>query len=193
MKIGLLGGTFDPIHAGHLAIAHHARERYHLDQVQFIPCFEPPHRHNVIASAEHRLAMAHAAVEDHPYFSVSDIEIQRATISYTVDTLTALQQQFPNNQYTLILGADAFEKLDSWHCFEKILAMTDIIVISREGALNQLPEKIAPFIRKNIYFLDIPLIPISATQIRADLKQKKAVIPGMIHSVQEYIRQHHVY
>ncbi len=193
MRVGLLGGTFDPIHAGHLAIADLARERYPLDQILFIPCFQPPHRHKVIASAEHRLAMARIAIQGHPYFSVSDIEIQRATISYTVDTLTTLQQQFPSNHYTLILGADAFEKLDSWHCFEKILAMIDIIVIGREGALNQIPEKIAPFIKKNIYFLDIPWIPISATQIRADLKQKKVVIPGMIHSVQEYIHHHHVY
>jgi len=198
MKIGILGGTFDPIHEGHLAIAEHVLKTFHLDRIDFIPCFQPPHRDQPAASPDHRYVMVQLAIENSTYFRVDDIEILRGNISYTIDTVTALQQQFPDNQYYIILGADAFAQFDTWHDWEKIMVLCDIIVVNRNKKTIEIPEKIAAFqknklTQKQIYFCTITPIPFSATQIRADIQAKKEKIPGLTTAVQDYIVKQQVY
>ncbi len=198
MNIGILGGTFDPIHSGHLAIADHVLKKLNLARIEFIPCYQPPHRLQPIASPENRLAMTTLAIENHPKFAVNMIEIKRQSISYTVDTLLALHKQFPKNNYSLILGADAFAQFDSWHDWETICQLADIVVVSRDDQEIHTPIKVTHFMRKNpskkqIHFVIITPIPISATQIRADIAAKKQTVPGLIDSVYQYIVKNNVY
>lgn len=198
MKIGILGGTFDPIHAGHIAIAEHALKAMHLDHIEFIPCFQPPHRDQPIASPAHRLAMVMLAPEHHKQFTVNDIEIKQCTISYTINTIITLQKQHPHNQYYLIVGADAFSQFNTWHAWEKMITAIDMIVLSRHDKKITTPEHVADFLKKNalqkhIHFSTITPIPISATQIRADIRAEKKVINGLISSVHAYILKNNVY
>lgn len=198
MKIGILGGTFDPIHEGHIAIAEHALKAMHLDHVEFIPCFQPPHRDQPIASPKDRLAMVKLALDHHAKLTTNDIEIKQRGISYTINTITTLQKQNPKNQYYLIVGADAFSQFDTWHEWEKIIATIDIIVLSRHDKKITTPAHVADFLKKNglekhIHFSTITPIPISATQIRADLSAGKTKISGLIDSVREYALKRKVY
>lgn len=198
MRIGILGGTFDPIHEGHLAIAAHALHAMQLDHVEFIPCFQPPHRDRPMADSEHRFAMVKLAIAHHPKFIANNIEINQRDISYTINTIHTLQKQNPSNQYYLIVGADAFSQFDTWHAWEKIITAIDIIVLSRHDKEISTPERIADFLKKNaledhIHFSTITPIPISATQIRADIRAGKTKIPGLIDLVREYVLKHVVY
>jgi len=198
MKIGILGGTFDPIHEGHIAIAEHALHAMHLDHVEFIPCFQPPHRDQPIASPEHRFAMVERALKNHPKLTANDIEIKQRGISYTINTIITLQKQHPKNQYYLIVGADAFSQFDTWHSFQKIITAIDIIVLSRHDKKITTPTRVADFLEKNalekhIHFSTIIPIPISATQIRADIRAGKEKISGLIDEVREYALKNKVY
>lgn len=193
-KIGLLGGTFDPIHNGHLSIANHALKKFNLSQVEFIPCFQPPHRHQPIANALDRFRMVQLAVQHHPHLSVNDIEIQRGNISYSVDTIKSLQQQFPNHEYYFIVGADAFSKFDTWRDWEIICSNVNIIVVNRSNEKIILPKKVADFTgKKRIDFLTIQPIAISATQIRLDIALKKENVNGLDNTVWRYIVEKKIY
>ena len=136
-SIGILGGTFDPIHIGHLRSALEVKENLKLDEMRLIPVYFPPHRKPPVASPEHRLNMVRCAVKNTD-LSVDDKEITRQGISYTVETLTSLREEFPNHSISIILGTDAFLKLQNWHQWEKILTLCNIIVIHRSGwSLNE--------------------------------------------------------
>lgn len=198
MNIGILGGTFNPIHNGHLLIAEHVLKKYHLSRVDFIPCFQPPHRDQPIASPQDRLEMVKLAIKNHSEFSVNDIEIKREGVSYTINTLQSLHQQFPENNYYFIIGADAFAKLDTWHEWEKIIALVNIVVINRDKKEIKAPQKITDYIEKNnlknhIHFCEITPIEISATQIRKDIAAGKEKIDGLPKLVREYILKNNVY
>ncbi|HLB56816.1 MAG TPA: nicotinate-nucleotide adenylyltransferase [Coxiellaceae bacterium] len=198
MNIGILGGTFDPIHEGHITIADHVLKKFKLERVDFIPCFQPAHRDQPIASAKDRLEMVKLAIKNHPEFIANDIEIKREGISYTVDTLQALQKQFPKNNYYLIIGADAFAKFDTWHEWEKMITIGNIIVVNRNDRATKVPKKVLDFIEKNklvknILFYDMHPILISASQIRKDAAAGKEKINGLAQLVQEYILKNGIY
>lgn len=198
MKIGILGGTFDPIHEGHITIADHVLQKFKLDCIEFIPCFQPSHRDQPIASAKDRFEMVKLAIKNHPKFTANDIEIKREGISYTVDTIQLLKKQFPKNNYYFIIGADAFAKFDTWREWEKIIENGNIIVVNRNDRETIVPKKIADFIEKNnlvknILFYDMHPILISASQIRKDTAAKKEKINGLAESVYEYILKNGIY
>ncbi|MDK9719379.1 MAG: nicotinate-nucleotide adenylyltransferase [Trichlorobacter sp.] len=148
MKLGLLGGTFNPIHLAHLRIAEEAREAAGLDQVLFIPASDPPHK--ALAgdvSFELRAAMVQLAIAANPAFGFSDIELHRAGKSYTVDTLTALRTERPGDELYFIIGSDSFLELGLWHRYEAIFPLASLIVVERPekeitGPLQQLPEAV---------------------------------------------------
>src|SRR3990167_9222245 len=106
--IGLLGGTFNPIHEGHIAIAQHVLSSCKLDHIEFIPCFKPPHRNEKIASPSDRLSMLKLAIQNHPHFFINEYELQQKKISYTIDTVAHYRQKNPMQSISLILGGDAF-------------------------------------------------------------------------------------
>ena len=131
--MGIFGGTFDPIHYGHLRTAFEMLQALRFGEVRFMPCGNPPHRDTPIAAAELRLAMVHAATEAQDGFVVDDRELQRDGPSYSVDTLTALRSEFPSRPFGLIIGMDAFLSLPKWHLWREILTLAHIVVAHRPG------------------------------------------------------------
>jgi nicotinate-nucleotide adenylyltransferase len=131
--IGLFGGTFDPIHYGHLRTAFELWQSLKLAEVRFLPSGTPPHRDETVASAELRLAMVRAAVAEQPAFVVDDREVRRMGLSYSVDTLTELRTENPDRSLCLLLGMDAFLGLPSWHRWRDLLELTNIVVVNRPG------------------------------------------------------------
>ncbi len=131
--IGVFGGTFDPIHYGHLRSAFELKQAMRFDEVRFLPCGDPPHRGETIASAELRHRMVRVAIEDQSGFVADDRELKRDGPSYTFDTLTSLRAEFPDRSLGLIIGMDAFLDLPSWHRWTEILDFAHIVVAHRPG------------------------------------------------------------
>ncbi len=131
--MGIFGGTFDPIHYGHLRTAFEMLQALSLDEVRFIPCGDPPHRGQTYAPAEARLDMVRCAVEGQPGFVLDDREIARDGPSYSVDTLEALRAEYPDDSLSLIIGMDAFLGLPKWHRWDDILGLAHIVVAHRPG------------------------------------------------------------
>ena len=179
--IGIFGGTFDPIHYGHLRTAFELLQILRLDEVRFIPCGDPPHRGVTFASAALRLDMARLATRDEPGFVVDDRELRREGSSYTVDTLASLREEFPGHSLCLITGMDAFLGLPTWHRWDEILDFAHIIVAHRpgwrvpgEGALGALLEKrrtrsargLHESPRGSIFVHEVTQLEIASTEIR---------------------------
>lgn len=200
--IGLLGGTFDPVHKGHIGIANHVLYRFNLANIQWIPCNQPAHRALPVASPADRLAMLKLATDDNDAFLVNDVEIQRGGISYMVETLETLRPLYPNTPFCLILGADAFAHLNQWHRWEALLSHAHIIVINR--ANYALPDKtwlktlckthqtndvnaLHNNLSGKIYFETINPIVISATEIRHQLKNNQKPAGTLPSAVYKYI------
>ena len=131
--IGVLGGTFDPIHYGHLRPAKEALVTLGLDQLRFVPAARPPHRRSPVASAEQRLRMVELAVADEPCFVVDDREFGRPGPSYTVDTLISMREEFGERTLCLLMGTDAFDGLDTWHCWQRLPQLAHLVVMYRPG------------------------------------------------------------
>ncbi len=217
-RIGLLGGTFNPIHNGHLHIASEVLKRLHLDQVFFIPARLPPHKGlKGILSPTHRMKMVELALADIPQFLPCDIEIKRSGPSYTIDTVQSLQKQYPGDRLYFILGMDAFSEIKTWKSPKKLLSLCNFIIISRPGysfsslpvfepfysvdreALHQLDcskqEQYAAEVshETTLHFLNIPPARISASAIRKDLLAGKPAKKRLPHSVESYIIYHNLY
>ncbi len=131
--MGIFGGTFDPVHHGHLRTAIEMREALRMAEVRFLPAGNPPHREHTQATAETRLALVRAAVADEPGFSVDDRETRRGGLSYSVDTLAELRAEFPQRSICLMLGMDAFLGLPNWHRWREILELAHVVVAHRPG------------------------------------------------------------
>src|SRR6202163_1090647 len=131
--IGVFGGTFDPIHCGHLRTAFELWQELRLAGVRFLPTGSPPHRAQLYASPERRLQMVRAAIADQPAFVVDDREVRRSGLSYSVDTLTELRSEYPKRSLCLLLGMDAFLGLPNWHRWRELLDLAHIIVAHRPG------------------------------------------------------------
>ncbi len=194
MKIGILGGTFDPIHYGHLWFAEYAREKFKLDKVFFIPNRVPPHRETPVATSKQRYEMVLLATLSNPYFEVLPIELEREGISYMVDTIRDLSTYFSNAELYLLLGNDAFRDFLKWKDPYKIVEKVSIIVGSRgeEHYTNDLKDFINAFENK-IFFLDFPYYPISAKEIRDRVKKGLSIKYLVPDSVEEYILKNSVY
>jgi nicotinate-nucleotide adenylyltransferase len=131
--IGVFGGTFDPIHCGHLRTAFELWQELKLAQIRFLPTGSPPHREKLYASPEQRLEMVRAAVADQPAFIVDDREVRRSGVSYSVDTLAELRHEYPQRSLCLLLGMDAFLGLPGWHRWRELLTLAHIVVAHRPG------------------------------------------------------------
>ncbi len=188
-KIGLFGGTFDPIHIGHLIVAEWLQDALGLENVFFIPnLIHPFAKRNDITSAEHRLGMLRLALEPFEHFRISEYEIKKDGISYSVETIEYFERQFPQAQLFFFIGADNLPEFHKWHRYKDILKKVRLVVYDRkEGtAPPQLPAD-------KILFLQTPLIEISSTLIRQRISQGRAVRSLLPHGVWDYIRQNGLY
>jgi nicotinate-nucleotide adenylyltransferase len=193
--LGILGGTFDPIHVGHLAAARAAIECAHLDRVLFIPSAQPPHRAEATAPAKDRLAMTRLAVDGEPRFEVSDIEVVRGGISYTADTLGELHRNRPEDELFLILGWDAARLFNTWHEPERVNALASVVIVSRPGTETPDASEIAAAgldpARVINCFVETP--DVSASELRELLARAESVGAKLPLTVERYIAQHHLY
>jgi nicotinate-nucleotide adenylyltransferase len=195
MKVGVVGGTFDPIHLGHVAMAEAAAECAGLDQVLLLPAAVPPHKAGAVAPAADRLEMSRLAVRDHPRLAVSDLELRRPGPSYTVSTLEELTRERPGDQLYLVLGWDAARQLASWRDPERVQQLARLVVVSRPGWRAPGPEDlrqagIDPF---RAILCDAPTPNIVATRVRK-LAESGSGLDGLVDPrVENYIRQHQLY
>ncbi len=186
MKIGLFGGTFDPIHNGHLIIAEWVRQELELKRLIFIPAGEPPHKQKMpVSSIKHRLAMVHLAVKDNPSFEVSEIETGRVGKSYSIETIRELQNTYDSNSKLFwIIGSDSLIDLPNWYLPEEIVKTAQVVIYPR---VNYLTKNADRKYLKNVMILKSPFIEISSSKIRENVKQSKSIRYLTPFSVEKYI------
>jgi len=197
MNIGVLGGTFDPIHVGHLIIAEEARARLNLAEILFMPAGQPWLKiNNVISPAEHRLEMVHLAIADKPHFKLSTMEIERAGPTYTVDTIAQLKGQLgAEDELFFILGWDNLIQLPQWREPAQLVRMCHLVAIPRVGtapALDSL-EAAIPGLSQSVILLDSPRIDINASVIRERVAQGLSIDHLVPEPVERYIKQQRLY
>jgi nicotinate-nucleotide adenylyltransferase len=188
-RIGIFGGTFDPPHKGHIAIAEQAMKQLGLDCVYFIPAYIPPHKQqHSSTTVQHRLNMMKLAVSGRKEFKVSTIELRRRGISYTVDTLTVFKKRYPKAQLVLIIGADNLLQFNSWKSPKTILQLASLAVYKRKGFHLPLKESTIDFI-----LLKGQMLLVSSTAIRNKIERGLAIPALVQNSVALYIKQHSLY
>ena len=197
-RIGILGGTFDPVHLGHLAIAEEARDRLDLDRVILIPAGRPWLKSGqTVTPAEHRLAMVRLAVEDRPGLEASSIEVDRPGPTYTVDTLAELREDLGNEaELYFILGMDSVRELRRWREPERLFDMCIIVAVSRPDSHDVSPAELEqefPAARDRIRTIRGPMLDISATDIRQRITEKRSISDCVPPPVERYIRVHGLY
>ena len=198
MKIGIMGGTFNPIHHGHLILSEYIRINEELDKIIFIPTGNPPHkdRQNIL-DGEIRLEMVRLAIKNNPYFTYSDIEVKKPEISYTIDTVIHLKEKYRGCDLYMIIGADTLLSLYSWKDIFYILGQVKFIVADRLGLhdddvekeINRLNNKYSA----NIISVDSPVIEVSSTLIRHRLKADLSIKYLLPEVVEEYIIENKYY
>ncbi len=197
-NIGLMGGTFDPIHIGHLVSAEEARQQFNLDYVIFVPAGLPPHKDIAdITSPEHRYLMTNLAIMSNPFFRVSRFEIDRPQPSYTLDTVMHYSKGEESNNIFFITGADAILEIPTWKNCRQLLELCVFIAVSRPGyTLAKLKETLgedcSQLIQK-IHLLEIPALSISSTFIRERVALGKTIRYLTPEPVEQYIVKHHLY
>jgi nicotinate-nucleotide adenylyltransferase len=195
LRIGVLGGTFDPIHFGHLAAASSALDCAELDRVLFIPSAQPPHRADAVAPAHHRLEMARLAVEGHESYEASDIEVRRGGPSYTSDTLVELKREHPRDELWLILGWDAAKLFSTWHEPEMIKQLASFVVVSRPGTPTPHADELtaAGFDPVHVVLCLRHTPDISASELRQAIASGESISQSVPEPVARYIAAHHLY
>jgi nicotinate-nucleotide adenylyltransferase len=189
--IGLMGGTFNPIHYGHLVAAETARDAFGLDRVIFVPAGQPPHKSKMVASAEHRYLMTFLATVSNARFDTSRVEIERPGPSYTSDTLAHFHASDPDARWYFITGADAVMEIAGWHAAEDIFRYAEVIAASRPGYALRLQE-LEPVLGENlkkVHHLEVPALAISSSDIRARVGQGLSIRYLVPEAVEEYIRK----
>ncbi|AFM42918.1 nicotinate/nicotinamide nucleotide adenylyltransferase [Desulfosporosinus acidiphilus SJ4] len=197
-RLGVMGGTFDPIHYGHLVAAEMARSEFKLSKVLFIPTGIPPHKDRLdISAGEFRLEMVERAIEDNPVFACSAMEIERQGPSYTVETLRLLSKIWPEHELYFITGTDALREIFSWREAEEILTMIQFIGAARPGFdakdFLQYVRQEHPEIVDKIHYLEVPALAISSTDIRRRVKNKQPIRYLLPEAVRLYIEQKNLY
>jgi nicotinate-nucleotide adenylyltransferase len=210
-KIGLFGGTFNPIHLGHLRGAEEIRETFGLQEVVFIPAAIPPHKvAEGVAEARHRLQMVRLAAASNPGFSTTDIELARAGKSYSIDTIRYFQERHPDGLF-FILGGDAFEEIETWKEFQQLFSVCNFIVMTRPGfqktpSNSQLQKSLVPVFRYDeeikgwmhtsghtLHFKEITYLDISSTKVRELIERGVSVRYLIPAEVEAYVQQHRLY
>jgi len=217
MRIGLFGGTFNPIHSGHLWAAEKILNGFDLDEIHFIPAALPPHKpsDNLVDAAD-RLEMIRLAIKNRPEFVASDMELQRPGASYTIDTARHFKKQFsPATRLHLIVGLDAFLEIETWKSYEMLFDLVPLIVMarnredakkSREQTVACIRSRISPeylfspeescFFHHNkqpVHFFDVDPLNISSTHIREQIRSEKSIGPLMPKEVEDFINKKELY
>ena len=198
-NIGLMGGTFDPIHMGHLVTAEEARQQFDLDYVVFVPAGIPPHKEKeAISLPEHRYLMTSLAVMSNPSFFVSRIEIDHEAPTYTIDTVRHFScGKEPGPEIFFITGADAILEIFTWKDYEELLNICTFIAVSRPGysldRFHEILSRTCPDMRHKVHLLEIPALAVSSTYIRERVALSKTIKYLTPEPVEQYIKKHGLY
>lgn len=192
MRLGIFGGTFNPPHLGHLLIAERVVEELQLDKLLFVPAANPPHKLGAaaIAAGQHRVEMLLRSIAGHDRFDISTIEIDRAGVSFTIETLRELCKSYPAAEMFLLIGSDNLAEFHTWRDPEGICALSQLVVLQREGFAV---SGVDPRWRKHLVPVRTPVIEISGTEIRQRVRDEKRVDFYLPASVAEYIAAENLY
>jgi nicotinate-nucleotide adenylyltransferase len=198
MRVGVFGGTFDPVHLGHLILAEQCREQAVLDKVLFVPAARPPHKlEGVITSFDHRAEMLSFAIAGHPQFRVDDLEKNRPGPSYTVETLEELRRRQPDDQFFLVIGSDTLCELATWRQPERIVQLAALLVVNRPGwpppSADQIRETLGADKPVQMQTIEAPLIDIASRDIRSRVAERRTIRYLVPRAVEEYIKDKHLY
>jgi nicotinate-nucleotide adenylyltransferase len=197
LRIGILGGTFDPIHVGHLIIAEEVRTRLGLSQVVFVPAGLPPHKRGwAIAAPEHRLQMIKLAIAGNPHFSLSRLDIDRSGPSFTVDTVHLLLDAWgADAEIYFIMGSDSLAELPTWHQPERLMRLCHIVAVGRPGYRVDLTElnRLLPGATTLIRMMDTPALDVSSTDIKRRVREGRSIRYLVPRAVERYIQEHSLY
>jgi nicotinate-nucleotide adenylyltransferase len=208
MRIAILGGTFDPIHNGHIAAAQSVAEVFQVDELHFVPAFSPPHKHTSgITSPFHRFAMVALATVSFERFRTSTIEVDALERRYTVETLETMTKAYPGSELLFIVGTDMYQDIESWKNYRRLFELAYLIVVNRPGFPFR--EDAAPFrivnekqpvtlpdptaVKRTVFYLPFVQQPISSTEIRRDRKRGEHVSPLLPPAVWSYIERNKLY
>ena len=195
-RLGVLGGTFDPIHLGHLIIAEELADALALDHVLFVPSGHPPHKTGLVISPDaDRLAMLERAIAGNPRFGISTLDLDRPGPSYTADLLELVQMEWPDATLTFLMGADSLRDLPRWHAPERILALAALGVATRPDIAIDLAasEAALPALRERVQLVETTLIGIASHTLRAKIAAGQSVRYQLPAAVEAYIREHRLY
>ncbi len=194
-SIGIYGGSFDPVHFGHLRTALEVRHQLGLQQLRFIPSADPPHKAGPLASAEDRIGMLEAAIDGSAGLMVDSREIERQSTSYTIDTLADLQQEYPHTELTLVIGMDQFSVFDTWHCWQDLLQKARLAVMERPGEVMSEFAKslLSSEAGAGITLCPVTQLAISSTKIRNELQQGREIQFLVPFAVRKYIVEKDLY
>jgi nicotinate-nucleotide adenylyltransferase len=196
-KVGIMGGSFDPIHLGHLVVANEVLNIHNLDEIIFVPTGNPPHKDGLKADSFHRLVMVNMAVLSNDKFQVSDFEINNIQKSYTINTLREFHKLYKNTEFYFITGTDAVIDLPNWYEPEEILKYCTFIAVSRPGiSIDEVHNKINEIQKKyggNIELLQVPMLQISSTDIRRRFKMGISAKYLLPETVEQYIIKNNLY
>lgn len=197
-KIGIMGGTFNPIHMGHLILAEKAYETMNLDKVWIVPTANPPHKQDMeILGKVHRLEMVKMAIEDNPHFELSLMEMEGEKPRYSYETMEWLKEIYPEYEFYYLLGADSLFDIEKWREFKRFMAATHILVAVRNDQISENLDTWITYLREtygaNISLIDSPNIGISSSQIREAVGKGKSIRYYVPDKVYEYIRKNRLY
>jgi len=191
-RIGLFGGTFNPLHSAHLIVAKAAYEQFGLSEIVFIPSGIPPHKEiQANVTKEDRYAMVKEAIEPYGYFSVSRVEIDREGPSYTIDTIRALEADYPQG-LCFIVGADLLMQIETWKNPRELLTSVPFLIAPRNG-ISKETFAAPPFDRAMIFFLEMEEVDLSSTWVRAQIEQGEGIPDCVPEPVANYIEEHGLY
>ena len=199
MRVGLFGGTFDPVHLGHLIVAERCREDAALDEVWFLPSYQPPHKaEQALSRFEHRCEMAALAVAGQPLFRVEPIEQELPPPSYTAETLAELRRRRPGDEFALIVGADSLIDLPHWHEPKRVLEQAEVVAVPRPGAELWTADRLAvavglPRAAVRLTAVVCPLIEIASRDLRKRVADGRSIRFLVPRAVEEYIRDKGLY
>lgn len=197
-KVGIMGGTFNPIHHGHLFLAENAYEQAGLDQVLFMPTMNPPHKTGIrVVDSLHRTNMVRLAIKDNPHFILSTMELHREGLTYTSDTLTILTKLNPDTSYYFIVGADSLLMMTEWKDPKTVFELSTIVTAGRDNRPTEQIRKQIKYLEDtfhaHIILLDMPIIEISSENIRERISAGKSIRYYVPDEVEEYIFKHGLY
>ena len=206
--IGIFGGSFDPIHYGHLNIALDLYQQLHLSEIRFIPCKNPVSDKKVVATEQQRLTMLQLALQPYPYFSIDMRELSRATPSYMVETLASLRLELGNTPLGLILGYDNLACLDHWHQWTSLINFAHLLIVPRPSYMQPYSKEIHTFVEKHqtkdpsllsqqpagfLFMTPVQALPISATYIRKAIASGNSPVGALPPTVFDYILEQKLY